>query len=392
MNAAAPRAGRVGRCLLAAGITVGLVTTGCSTGDEPTGTPTTSGAAPTSPPTAGPETPRLTGDAQVIATGLDVPWGIGFLPDGSALVTERSGRIVQVGPGTAAGGQLEVSQVQTVAGVNPAGEGGLLGIAVSPDYRTDETVFIYYTTAGDNRIARLTPGGEPEPILTGIPAARNHNGGRLAFGPDGYLYATTGDAGQSSRSQDRDALAGKILRMTVDGEPAPDNPFGTHVWAYGLRNPQGLAWDSGQRLWATEFGQDEWDEINMIEPGNNYGWPRVEGAANGNDAFVDPAVQWRPSDASCSGTAVVGATLVAACLQGQRLWRMELTDSGAVLGAAEPLLEQEYGRLRTAAVAPDGSLWISTSNRDGRLPDEPHPDDDRLVRLGVTGADGAGQR
>jgi glucose/arabinose dehydrogenase len=370
-----------------------IVLAGCSLGEPEEDDP--DAAAPRFPtPTApsSPPPPELTDVHQVIATGLEIPWDVDFLPDGAALVTERdTAQIMQVGP-ESDGDQLAVTVAQTIDGVNPAGEGGLLGIAVSPEYESDGLIFIYYTTDEDNRIARLTLGEEPEPILTGLPHAGNHNGGQLAFGPDGYLYASTGDAEERDRAQDRDDLGGKILRMTTDGEPAPGNPFDSHVWAYGLRNVQGLAWDAGERLWATEFGDQTWDEINLIEPGENYGWPRVEGMGE-QDEFRDPVVVWETAEASCSGAAMVGLTLVAACLRGQRLWRMELTGSGTVLGAPQPLLEEEYGRLRGAVVAPDGSLWVTTSNRDGRLPpdQEPDPDDDRIIQLVVAGDGGAGR-
>jgi glucose/arabinose dehydrogenase len=351
--------------------------------DEPDSTPSPPAQAPSPPPPGAPA--ELTGEVEVVATGLDVPWDIDFLPDGTVLVTERTGRIVEVDPASG-----EITQTYRIDGVNPAGEGGLLGIAVSPDYDTDGTVFVYYTTTRDNRVARLTLGTQPEPILTGIPADRIHNGGRLAFGPDGHLYASTGDAAQPERSQDRDSLAGKILRMTPDGDPAPGNPFDSHVFAYGLRNVQGLAWDPGGNLWATEFGANEWDEINLIEPGNNYGWPEVEGPG-GQPEYIDPEVAWRPPEASCSGAAVVGVTLVAACLRGQRLWLMDLSDTGSVVGDPQPLLVEEYGRLRAAAIAPDGSLWVTTSNHDSRLPTGPGPDDDLVLRLPVTGGNGGDQ-
>jgi glucose/arabinose dehydrogenase len=363
---------------------------GCGAGD-PDGEPATAPTPTPAPtPTRSPDPPpaELTEDYQVVATGLRVPWDVDFLPDGAALVTERtSGRILQIGPESAGDG-LRVSVAQTIDGVNGAGEGGLLGIAVSPDYSTDESIYIYYSTEDDNRIARLVLGEDPEPILTGIPRAGNHNGGQVGFGPDGYLYASTGDAGVPSRSQDRDSLAGKILRMTTDGEPAPDNPFDSLVWAYGLRNVQGLAWD-GKDLWATEFGAAAWDEINLIRKGENYGWPEVEGPG-GADRYVDPVAAWRPNEAACSGAAVVGRTLVASCLRGQRLWLLELGGDGTVRGSPEARLVEEYGRLRAASVAPDGSLWLSTSNWDGRLPDGPRDDDDRLIRVATTG-DGAGR-
>lgn len=379
------------------GLALVLLLTGCGFG-EPEDDPDLSPPrfpTPTGRPTesASPPPPEITGAHHVIAAGLELPWGVGFLPDGGALVTERDrGRILQVGPDSTEDG-LAVEVVQTIDGVNSTGEGGLLGIAVSPEYESDGWVFVYYTTGRDNRIARLQLGEPPEPILTGIPRSGNHNGGQLGFGPDGFLYASTGDSEVPSRAQERDSLAGKILRMTVDGDPAPGNPFDSHVWAYGLRNVQGLAWDGEEQLWATEFGASgagARDELNLVEPGENYGWPEVEGIGS-DDRFRNPLVEWTTDEASCSGAAVVGSTVVAACLRGQRLWLVDVTGTGTVLGTPRPLLAGEYGRLRAAAVAPDGSLWITTSNRDGRLPGGPDPDDDRIIQLVVGGSGGAGR-
>lgn len=335
----------------------------------------------------GDRAPR-TGGAEVVATGLEVPWGLTFLPSGEALVGERTtGRILLL---PADGGEPE--HVATLPEVVADGEGGLLGLAVSPQFVHDSFVYAYLTAEEDNRVVRfrLSPDGtEPydyQVLVEGIARAGFHDGGGLAFGPDGLLYAGTGDAGDRPAAQDPTSLNGKILRMTATGVPAPDNPDpSSYVFSLGHRNVQGLAWDSRGRLWATEFGQDTWDEVNLIRAGGNYGWPIVEGVAGDTSGrFVDPQVTWRPDEASPSGAAVApgtdgGDVLYVGALRGERLWRIPITADG--LGEPQALLEQEFGRLRTVRLGPDGALWLTTSNRDGR--GDPARGDDLVLRYSL---------
>ncbi|WP_067793762.1 PQQ-dependent sugar dehydrogenase [Actinomadura formosensis] len=349
-------------------ISSAVLLAGCSSSSSGGGgTAHTPPPLPSSAPAgARPGTPRT------ITTRLEVPWGAAFLPGGDALVTERdSARLVRVTPS----GRKTVAG--TVPGVKPEGEGGLLGVAVSPSYPTDRSIYLYCTTASDNRVVRATYDGRlgtPEPIVTGIPKGAVHNGGRLAFGPDRMLYITTGETGEGGVAQDKNSLGGKILRVTPDGRPAPGNPFGTRVWTYGHRNVQGLAWDDEGRLYATEFGQNRFDEINLIEKGHNYGWPEVEGFGH-RKGFTDPLLTWTTDEASPSGLAYAGGSLWAAALRGRRLWQVPLDHGKA--GRPVPHFENGYGRLRAVVRAPDGSLWVTTSNRDGR--GEPVPADDRIL-------------
>lgn len=366
-----------------------LLAAACSAGagDDPPGraAPLPSSAPPTaatSPDAGASATPGATtevlrpGRPQVLVRGLAAPWGLAFLPGGDALVSERdTARLLRVSP---TGG---VRALGRLAGVDSGGEGGLLGIAVAPTFGRDGLVYAYYTTATDNRIVRFRLDGgldRPEPILTGIPVSGIHNGGRLVFGPDGMLYAGTGDASTRGRSQDPASLGGKILRMTPTGKPPADNPApGSLVFSRGHRNVQGLAFDSAGRLFASEFGQDRFDEVNRIVAGGNYGWPEVEGAG-GEPRFRDPLVTWATDESSPSGAAIAGGALYVAALKGQRLWRIPLDGRGD-LGRPEPLFVGEFGRLRHVALAPDGSLWVLTSNRDGR--GDPVEDDDRIIRV-----------
>jgi glucose/arabinose dehydrogenase len=301
--------------------------------------------------------------------GLDVPWSIALLPDGSSLVSVRNTGEVRHVPKPGSGGRA------TVAGTLPitrsGGEGGLLGLAVPEDFEANPVFYAYYSTDSDNRIAAVPwrdgAIGEPQVIFDGIPVGRYHNGGRIAFGPDGYLYVGTGEAGDTSLSQNLGSLGGKILRITPEGKPAPGNPFGgSPIWSYGHRNVQGLAWDGRKRLWASEFGANTWDELNLIEPGENYGWPEVEGRS-GNAAFVDPVAQWPTSEMSPSGIAVGpdGAVYLAA-LRGQSVWRVPVGKDGSA-GTPTRHLQGTYGRVRDIRFV-DGRAWILTNNgTDDRL-------------------------
>jgi len=357
-------------------------------GDTLTATPQPSSssgpATEASKPTGDNTPPPDDGPAEVVrtvATGLAVPWGVTFLPNGDAVVTERDTRRVLLLKAPAYDVR-EVGVIEAaVSNGDTGGEAGLLGVAASPGFDSDRTLFFYLSTASDNRIvkARLEHGrlGPARVLLDGIPVGEIHDGGRLAFGPDGYLYASTGETGEGDLAQDKGTLAGKILRITADGDPAPGNPFpGSPIWSYGHRNVQGLAFDDVGRLWASEFGDQTYDELNLIRPGANYGWPIVEGRG-GRKGLVDPQVVWETDVASPSGLAFLDGHLWLASLRGERLWRVDVHGDHA----SHPVdyFVGEYGRMRTVVVTPDGRLWVTTSNRDGR--GEPGPDDDRILLI-----------
>jgi glucose/arabinose dehydrogenase len=255
-----------------------------------------------------------------------------------------------------------------------AGEGGLLGLAVSPRYRRDRLVYAYFTSrSGDNRIVRFKLGGRVSVVLRGLAKAGIHNGGRIAFGPDGRLYAGVGDAANTANAQNPGSRNGKILRMNPDGS-------GARVWSLGHRNVQGLAWDRSGRLWASEFGQNSRDEVNLIRRGRNYGWPVVEGVGSTSGGrYTNPKVTWSTSEASPSGAAIIGRNLYVGALRGECVWRIPLR--GASVGEPVRMLNGRYGRIRTVAAAPDGTLWITTSNRDGR--GSPRDGDDRIIAVRV---------
>ena len=375
--------GRRSRLLAACGAL--LLLTGCTNAaNEPspetrTAEPTPATSAPPSnpspsSPTPSPSTVQSRGDPRTreVASDLDAPWGLVPLKDGSFLISERdTRRIIRVDNGSA-------SRVRTIEEADPAGEGGLLGLAITED---EKTVFAYYTAADDNRIVSMSWNGRdlgsPKVILRGIPKGFIHNGGRMVVGPDGYLYVGTGESGSGRLAQNKDSLGGKILRLRLDGRPAPGNPFDNEVFSYGHRNVQGLAFDDDGRLWASEFGQQEWDELNLIKEGDNYGWPEVEGSGKVR-GMTNPKVVWRTRDASPSGLAYWQGDLWMAGLRGERLWQIPL--DGTKTGDPIAHFRGDYGRLRTVAVAIDGnSLLMTNSNTDGR--GDPASNDDHLFQI-----------
>ena len=317
-----------------------------------------------------------------ISSGWTIPWGMSWLPDGqTALVTERdSFRVFTV---TLAGARTQVGTVPNA--VTTDGEGGLLGVAVDPNWTSNHFVYFMHTASEGNRIVRMTYNGTSlsgyTVLVQGIMKNRFHNGGRLAFGPDGFLYATTGDAQTSSLAQDRNSLNGKILRMTTTGQPAPGNPFGTLIYSYGHRNPQGIAWDRQGRLWEAEFGNSTADELNLIKPGLNYGWPICEGTCSVS-GMENPKRTWAVDVASPSAVAIVRNVVYMAALRGERLWRIPIL-SGEGTGTPSAFYVGQFGRLRTVIKVPGADqLWMSTTNCDlnGGAP----AGSDRIFRVTIT--------
>jgi glucose/arabinose dehydrogenase len=336
----------------------------------------TTPAPPTSSSLASPPSAHEPGGTRVTrTTGLQAPWSVVFVA-GTPLIGERnSARILELDQ------DGSTREVGVIEGVAAQGESGLLGLAVDERSR----LYVYSTGRDGNRIQRYELLGsrgsfsldEPVTLVDGLPSASYHDGGRLGFGPDGMLYATVGDAGARDSAQDLESLGGKILRVTADGDVPADNPFpGSPVYSYGHRNPQGLAWDDAGTMYASEFGQDTWDELNVITAGGNYGWPAVEGRA-GQNGYVDPVQQWTPDVASPSGMTYVDGWLYLANLRGQELRAVPISDPSSSV----ELFAGTYGRLRDVTVDPDGELWFLSSNTDGR--GTPSSQDDQLLRLEI---------
>lgn len=347
-------------------------------------------SVPQKTPPAAP-TNQSSGKAAVtIATGLEVPWALAFLPSGDLLITERGGsvRILRKTGG------LDPNPLFVIEEVEQIGEGGLMGVAVHPDYPRKPFVYFHYTYEQNgsntaNRVVRYSfkndKFSERKIIVDAIPGASNHDGGRIKFGPDGNLYITTGDSQEPSLAQDKNSLAGKILRVTDEGKPAPGNPFingggSALVYSFGHRNPQGITWNSIDQLWETEHGRSAptgLDEINLIEAGRNYGWPTIQGDET-RVGMVTPIINSGPSTTwAPSGAVFLNNSLFFTGLRGQALYEAVIQENK--ISELTEHFKSQYGRLREVIVGPDGMLYITTSNRDGR--GIPANEDDRIIRI-----------
>lgn len=314
----------------------------------------------------------------VVATGLEIPWALAFLPDGSILVTERPGRLRVIDKD----GKLNPKPVTTLSDVKQIGEGGLLGLVIHPDFEKNHYLYLYYTYSekGSNTLNRVTRYKyednslkEQSVILDKIPGSTFHDGGRIKFGPDKFLYITTGDAENPSQAQDKNSLAGKILRIKDDGI--------AEVYSYGHRNPQGITWDKDGKLWATEHGRSGalsgLDELNLIEPGKNYGWPTIQGDKK-KDGMVTPVLNSGPDTTwAPAGVAFTNGSLYFGGLRGQTLYQFNIDTH-----TLTEHFKGQFGRIRDVILGPDNMLYITTSNRDGR--GSPSSDDDKIIRINPT--------
>ncbi len=332
----------------------------------------------TLPPNA---TPIDIKNVEIVAQNLTTPWEIAFLPNKDILVTERGGKLLKVGS--------QNKLVKEIEGVKQTSEGGLLGMALHPNFSSNGLIYLYSTSQESgkliNRVERYKLSGDTLSdrtiIITGIKGSSNHDGGRIKFGPDKLLYITTGDAEDSSSAQDKNSLNGKILRVNDDGSIPADNPFGNAVYSYGHRNPQGIAWDKNGTLWETEHGpsgaQTGYDEVNIITKGSNYGWPMIKGDQT-KAGLVSPIIQSGSNDTwAPSGMAYLNGSLFFSGLRGQALYEAKIDRDNKLKLITH--FKTEFGRIRAVTIGPDGFIYISTSNRDGR--GNPKSGDDKIIKI-----------
>lgn len=340
-------------------------------------------------PTSGEKSPQLNSAPQPInqtnvplfseiAQNLEIPWALDFLPDKRIIFTERPGKVRLID----ISGNLQKDPIFIVPEVKAEGEGGLMGIAFDPNYNNNHFIYLYFTYDSQktlNRVVRYIFDGKifkvDKIIVDAIPGAIFHNGGRIKFGPDGYLYITTGDSLEPSLAQNKDSIAGKILRVDRDGNPAPGNPFSSTVYSLGHRNPQGLAWDEKGNLWETEHGQSATDELNKILPGQNYGWPTIRGDETQSN-LISPVTHSGNSTWAPSGMAYLNGSLYFGGLRGQALFQAKIDGNKATI---KEHFKGQFGRIREVVLGPDNMLYISTSNRDGR--GQIQSGDDKIIRI-----------
>lgn len=312
--------------------------------------------------------------SETVAKDLEVPWALAFLPDDSLIFTERGGKV----------SILEGTNVKSVGNITVTqnSESGLLGIAVDPKFNENHYIYLYYTNGNNNQISRfiLNDTLTNETVLVNnIPAAAIHNGGRLKFGPDGKLYATTGEAGNTALAQDLNSLGGKILRINTDGSIPSDNPFGTYVYSYGHRDPQGIAWGPKGIMYSSDHGDEANDELNIIKKGENYGWPDYEGN-NTATGYIKPIRAYTEFTLAPSGITYYQNAVWMAGLRGTQLRKLTLSSDGSsVIG--EKAFFTQFGRIRDV-VEYKGYLYICTSNRDGR--GTPQNGDDRILKIKIS--------